>query len=92
MCRRRLTAHGVCLLLSGVCPPLPADGLADHRPPHRVPLDREEHQYPDGEAKRNDEEFSYIAGWQHQGEGRPPLLHKEPLTWETVKPSVRVYK
>ncbi len=53
---------------------------------------REEYQYPDGEAKRNDEEYMYVAAWEHQGVGQAPGLHKEPLVYEEVKPSVRSYK
>jgi succinate dehydrogenase / fumarate reductase flavoprotein subunit len=53
---------------------------------------REEHQYPDGEAKRDDEHFMYVAAWEHQGPDRPPQLHKEPLELTEVKPSVRSYK
>jgi succinate dehydrogenase / fumarate reductase flavoprotein subunit len=53
---------------------------------------REEHQYPDGEAKRNDDEYMHVAAWEHRGPGQPPVLHKEELTYETVKPTVRSYK
>ncbi len=53
---------------------------------------REEHQTEDGEAKRNDEQFSYCAAWQHLGNGVEPMLHKESLTFEYVKPSQRSYK
>jgi succinate dehydrogenase / fumarate reductase flavoprotein subunit len=53
---------------------------------------REEHQFPDGEAKRDDEHYMYVSAWQFAGNGRPPTLHKEPLTYEEVKPSVRSYK
>jgi succinate dehydrogenase / fumarate reductase flavoprotein subunit len=53
---------------------------------------REEYQYPDGEARRNDDEYMYVAGWEHAGVGTAPKLHKEPLVYETVKPSVRSYK
>ena len=53
---------------------------------------REEFQTPDGEAQRNDAEFSYVAAWEFQGEGRPPELHKEPLHFEYVHPSQRSYK
>jgi succinate dehydrogenase / fumarate reductase, flavoprotein subunit len=53
---------------------------------------REEYQTPDGEAQRNDEEFSYVAAWEYQGDGRSPALHKEPLTFEYVHPSQRSYK
>jgi len=53
---------------------------------------REEYQYPDGEAKRNDDEYSYAAAWEFKGVGKPPTLHKEPLVFEEVHPSVRSYK
>ncbi len=53
---------------------------------------REEHQTDDGEAKRDDEQFSYVAGWEFQGAGSEPVLHKEPLIFENVKPSTRSYK
>ena len=46
----------------------------------------------DGEALRNDEECSYVSAWEHTGPGRAPALHKEPLTFEAVKPTVRSYK
>jgi succinate dehydrogenase / fumarate reductase, flavoprotein subunit len=53
---------------------------------------REESQTPDGEAKRDDENFSYVAAWEFQGVGAPAQLHKEPLTFEYVKPTQRSYK
>ena len=53
---------------------------------------REEYQYPDGEAKRDDEHYMYVAAWEHGGVGTPSTLHKEPLEYEEVKPSVRSYK
>jgi succinate dehydrogenase / fumarate reductase flavoprotein subunit len=53
---------------------------------------REEHQYPDGECKRDDENFSHVAAWEFQGEGKAPALNKEPLAYEFVKMSVRNYK
>jgi succinate dehydrogenase / fumarate reductase, flavoprotein subunit len=53
---------------------------------------REEYQTPDGEALRNDAEYSYVAAWQYQGEGHPPALHKEPLHFDYVHPSQRSYK
>ncbi|HKZ18636.1 MAG TPA: fumarate reductase/succinate dehydrogenase flavoprotein subunit [Acidimicrobiia bacterium] len=51
---------------------------------------REEHQYPDGEAKRDDENFSYVAAWQWTGV--EPVLHKEQLHFEEVHPTTRSYK
>jgi succinate dehydrogenase / fumarate reductase flavoprotein subunit len=53
---------------------------------------REESQTPDGEALRDDAHFSYAAAWEFQGVGKPPVLHKEPLTFEYVQPSQRSYK
>jgi len=53
---------------------------------------REESQTPDGEAQRDDANFSYAAAWEYQGVGAAPTLHKEPLTFEHVKPSQRSYK
>ena len=53
---------------------------------------REEHQYPDGECKRDDERFAHVAAWEYQGAGKAPLRNVEPLNFEFVKPSVRSYK
>lgn len=53
---------------------------------------REEHQTPDGEAKRNDSRFSYVAAWEYRGPKRGEVLNKEPLKFEYVKPSQRSYK
>jgi succinate dehydrogenase / fumarate reductase flavoprotein subunit len=53
---------------------------------------REEHQTSDGEALRDDANFSYVAAWEFAGDGQPPRLHKEPLAFEYVHPSQRSYK
>jgi succinate dehydrogenase / fumarate reductase flavoprotein subunit len=53
---------------------------------------REEHQYPDGECRRDDEKLGHVAAWEFQGEGRAPLRNVEPLNYEFVKMSVRNYK
>ncbi len=53
---------------------------------------REEYQTDDGEAKRNDEKFAYVAAWEFKGVGAAPAMHAEPLTFEYVKPSQRSYK
>ena len=53
---------------------------------------REEYQTPDGEAKRDDEHFSYVAAWGYRGPGNHPELTKEPLEFEYVHPSQRSYK
>jgi succinate dehydrogenase flavoprotein subunit len=53
---------------------------------------REEHQTPDGEAKRDDEDFAYVSAWEFQGLENPPILHKEPLVYEEVHLAQRSYK
>ncbi|MCX8027247.1 MAG: fumarate reductase/succinate dehydrogenase flavoprotein subunit [Thermodesulfovibrionales bacterium] len=53
---------------------------------------RVEHQMPDGEAKRDDENFCYVAAWQYKGDDKAPELHKEPLVFENVKLAIRSYK
>ena len=53
---------------------------------------REEYQTPDGEARRNDEEYCYVSGWEYSGPDKPPVLHKEPLLWSEVHLSERSYK
>ena len=52
---------------------------------------RVEHQFEDGEAKRDDENYSYVAAWEFAGENKWNL-HKEPLEFEYVKPAIRSYK
>jgi len=53
---------------------------------------RVESQSPDGEARRDDANFSYVAAWEWTGAGQAPTLHKEPLTFEYVHPAQRSYK
>ena len=53
---------------------------------------RIEHQTDDGEAKRNDAEYSYASIWEYAGPGKAPNLYKEPITHDEVKPVVRSYK
>jgi succinate dehydrogenase / fumarate reductase flavoprotein subunit len=53
---------------------------------------REEYQTPDGEALRNDKDYSYVAAWEYAGEGKPHILHKEDLIFEEVEAKVRSYK
>jgi succinate dehydrogenase / fumarate reductase flavoprotein subunit len=53
---------------------------------------REESQTPEGEALRNDEEYTYAAAWQFNGENNSPILNKEPLIFEYVPPTQRSYK
>src|SRR5262249_10570983 len=53
---------------------------------------REEFQTPDGEAQRDDQNFSYVAAWEYQGPDKQPAMHKEPLVYEEVHMSTRSYK
>jgi succinate dehydrogenase / fumarate reductase flavoprotein subunit len=53
---------------------------------------RVEHQYPDGEAKRNDDDFAYVAAWEFKGDGQAPALNKEPLEFKNVHLATRSYK
>ncbi len=53
---------------------------------------REEYQSEDGEAERDDENYSYVAAWEYTGETSKPKLHKEELVFEFVKPTKRSYK
>ena len=52
---------------------------------------REESQTPDGEAKRIDSEYSYVAAWEYNGEDEP-ILNREPLKFEFVELKERSYK
>ncbi|MCU0410182.1 MAG: fumarate reductase/succinate dehydrogenase flavoprotein subunit [Bacteroidales bacterium] len=52
---------------------------------------REEYQTPDGEAMRNDSEYSYVAAWEYNGDDEP-ILNKEPLKFEFVELKERSYK
>jgi len=45
-----------------------------------------------GDVKRRDDAFAYVAGWEYAGEGKPPVLNKEPLVYEEVHMSTRSYK
>jgi succinate dehydrogenase / fumarate reductase flavoprotein subunit len=53
---------------------------------------REEYQTPEGEAQRNDDQYSYVAAWGYKGYGNYPELSKEMLDFEYVHPSQRSYK
>jgi succinate dehydrogenase / fumarate reductase flavoprotein subunit len=53
---------------------------------------REEYQTEDGEARRNDDDYCYVAAWEHTGVGNTPTLHKEPLSFENVHLATRSYK
>ena len=53
---------------------------------------REESQSEEGEAKRDDDQYTFASAWEHQGENREPTRHKESLTFEAVKLTQRSYK
>jgi succinate dehydrogenase / fumarate reductase, flavoprotein subunit len=65
---------------------------------------REEYQYTSadpevqqglvnpGDVKRRDDQFAFVAAWEYAGEGKPPILNKEPLIYEEVHMSTRSYK
>ncbi|GAB4225109.1 MAG: fumarate reductase/succinate dehydrogenase flavoprotein subunit [Stanieria sp.] len=53
---------------------------------------REEYQTSEGEAKRDDEHFAYVAAWEYQGSNQPPVMHQEKLHFENVQLTQRSYK
>lgn len=53
---------------------------------------RAEHITEDGEAQRDDEDFSYVAAWQYSGHVSMPVLYKEELHFEFVRPNTRNYR
>jgi succinate dehydrogenase / fumarate reductase flavoprotein subunit len=53
---------------------------------------REESQTEEGEAKRDDENFSHVSVWEYAGSNQKPKLHQEPLVFENVELSQRSYK
>jgi succinate dehydrogenase / fumarate reductase flavoprotein subunit len=53
---------------------------------------RTEYQTDEGEAKRDDANFAYVAAWEYAGPGRQAILNKEPLVYEEVHMSTRSYK
>jgi succinate dehydrogenase / fumarate reductase flavoprotein subunit len=53
---------------------------------------REEHQTEEGEAKRDDANFTYVAAWEYKGDDATPELHKEELKYEAIEVKVRNYK
>jgi succinate dehydrogenase / fumarate reductase flavoprotein subunit len=53
---------------------------------------REEYQTPDGEALRDDVNCAFVSVWEYKGDNQEPVMHKEALEFENVKPSQRSYK
>lgn len=53
---------------------------------------REEHQTEEGEALRDDENFTYVSAWEYTGDDKEPKLNKEPLVFEFIEVKQRNYK
>ena len=53
---------------------------------------REEHQTPEGEALRDDENYTFVSAGEYKGDDKVPELHKENLNYEEVTPTQRSYK
>ena len=53
---------------------------------------REEYQTDEGEALRNDKDFTFVAAWEFKGPGKDHVLHKEPLIFENIEVKQRNYK
>lgn len=53
---------------------------------------REEYQTKEGEALRDDENYTFVSAWEYKGKDREPKLHKEDLDYKTVTPTQRSYK
>ena len=53
---------------------------------------REEHQTDEGEAKRDDANFTFVSAWEYTGENQEPVMHKEDLVFENVELKTRSYK
>jgi len=53
---------------------------------------REEHQTKEGEALRDDARFAHVSVWEHRGDGVDPVMHEEPLSFQTLPLAQRNYK
>ena len=53
---------------------------------------RDESQTEEGEAKRDDDNYTYVAAWEHGASPSDPILHKEELTFENIELKQRSYK
>jgi len=53
---------------------------------------RVEYEMPDGEARRDDLNFCYVAAWEFRGADKEPEMHKEPLVFENIPLATRSYK
>jgi len=53
---------------------------------------REEFQTAEGEALRDDKNYTFVAAWEYKGPGQDPVLHKEPIIYESIEVKQRNYK
>ncbi|MEZ4888212.1 MAG: fumarate reductase/succinate dehydrogenase flavoprotein subunit [Chitinophagales bacterium] len=53
---------------------------------------REEYQTPEGEAERDDENYTYVAAWEYAGKDKAPILNKEELIFNDIELKTRSYK
>jgi succinate dehydrogenase / fumarate reductase flavoprotein subunit len=53
---------------------------------------REEYQTPEGEALRDDKDFTFVSAWEYKGDNVEPEMHKEPLVFEFIEVKQRNYK
>ena len=53
---------------------------------------REEHQSKEGEALRDDENFTFVSAWEYKGNPSDAVLHKEQLNYENIELKTRSYK
>ena len=53
---------------------------------------REEYQTEEGEALRNDKDFSFVSAWEYKGEDQEAGMFSEPLEFKSVTPETRSYK
>jgi succinate dehydrogenase / fumarate reductase flavoprotein subunit len=53
---------------------------------------RDEHQTAEGELQRDDEHFAFVGAWEFTGDDAEPILHREPLHFDTVHLATRSYK
>jgi succinate dehydrogenase / fumarate reductase flavoprotein subunit len=53
---------------------------------------REEYQTEEGEALRDDANYTFVSAWEYKGDGQAPELHKEKLIYENIEVKQRNYK
>ena len=85
MLEKRATRNRTCTSTRGsLCKSIPKESY--------IFTTREEYQTQEGEALRDDENYTFASTWEFKGIDKPPILHKEDLNFETVTPTQRSYK